>query len=725
MISEIVIHGPATFRSPAKISIEKKINLFYGLNGTGKTTICRYLREPGLPEYHQCSIKTSQKFKTYVYNNDFVRENFYESDTLKGIFSLSKENKEAEQKIAKAKTLRSEASNSRLAAAERLNSHASRKARCTADAHESVWDIKTRYSGGDRVLEFCLEGVKGKKESLFNKLIATPLIDSPDYTIEDLKSEAQALTKQDAKSESEFSLIDADFYEIETDPIFTKVIVGNQESTVAALIETLSNSDWVRLGMEYLNPPGGSPTQCPFCQQNTVTANLIDQLNRFFDDSYVKSLDRIEELKKGYHSAVDKLPKDEAINSNAFSSDDLRLNLEKLRTHAHENKSRLASKVLNPSRVIALEYSNKIVEDINAELRRINALIREHNNKISNKHQALTHIKDKFWSVMRFNYKQMISKYHQDVSNFQKNIDATQKEIDEHDKVIDACSLEIEQAQKETINIDEAITKINISLLNLGIDDFFIEKHNEQLYHLSRKSELKAGGKFSTLSEGEKMIITLLYFFELCKGKTGADDTTEEKVVVFDDPISSLSHLYVFNIGQLLKENFFNNDSARQVFVFTHSLYFFYELTDPNHNRRKEKQSLFRIYKSSTGSHVDTMRYEEIQNDYQAYWQVVNDEDQHPALVANCMRNIIEYFFNFVCKKDFNNVFLDNKLKENRFQAFNRYMNRESHSLGQNIFDLKEFDYTSFRDGLRIIFNEMQYGEHYIQMSKIGKSKNL
>lgn len=51
------------------------------------------------------------------------------------------------------------------------------------------------------------------------------------------------------------------------------------------------------------------------------------------------------------------------------------------------------------------------------------------------------------------------------------------------------------------------------------------------------------------------------------------------------------------------------------------------------------------------------MKYEEIQNDYQAYWYIIKDQNQPPALIANCMRNILEYFFNFVEKQDYNNVF--------------------------------------------------------------------
>lgn len=215
------------------------------------------------------------------------------------------------------------------------------------------------------------------------------------------------------------------------------------------------------------------------------------------------------------------------------------------------------------------------------------------------------------------------------------------------------------------------------------------------------------------------MIISFLYFCELCRGKRSATETKKKRIAIIDDPISSLSHIFVFNIGQMLKTEFFRSDSFEQIFVLTHSLYFFYELTDTNHERRKKTQNLFRLSKNDQGSSISNMKYEEIQNDYHSYWLVVTDPSQPPALIANCMRNIIEYFFNFVQKADFSNVIQMPELQDNRHQAFCRYINRESHSIGQNIFDYKEFNYDDFRDGLRLVFEASGYPEHYKKMTQV------
>lgn len=142
-------------------------------------------------------------------------------------------------------------------------------------------------------------------------------------------------------------------------------------------------------------------------------------------------------------------------------------------------------------------------------------------------------------------------------------------------------------------------------------------------------------------------------------------------------------------------------------------------MTETNHETRKEKQNLFRLNKNDSGSKFTKLKYENIQNDYHAYWYIIKDADQQPALIANCMRNIIEYFFNFVEKSDLNNTFSHESLQSIRFRAFNRYINRESHSLGQNIFDMKEFNYEDFKAAFELLFEITGYQAHYKKMIRI------
>lgn len=91
-----------SFKKSTLLETDKKINLIYGLNGTGKTTISNYLYNNDDNKFSKCSIEGLNGEDILVYNQNFIKEYFYESDNLKGIFTLSKENKEAEIKIKNA-----------------------------------------------------------------------------------------------------------------------------------------------------------------------------------------------------------------------------------------------------------------------------------------------------------------------------------------------------------------------------------------------------------------------------------------------------------------------------------------------------------------------------------------------------------------------------------------------------------------------------------------------
>ncbi|MCL8009439.1 AAA family ATPase, partial [Gelidibacter japonicus] len=491
-------------------------------------------------------------------------------------------------------------------------------------------------------------------------------------------------------------------------------------STVSQLIKELGNSDWVKAGLEYL------PTEiieenetCPFCQEKTISNTLIASIKNYFDASYEADINSLKAYLEEYSQAIQSIPNKSVFETNpkfeAYKKD-FELKYNAFTKVVGDNKKLIEDKIKTPSVTVSLKSSTKTLEELNDVILNINSLVKEHNKNIDQKATVKTKIKRTFWQIMRWDYDLTINSFKQDKATSKSKTDALDSSIKDYSSKISEQNAIIAEQQKQTVNIKEAITNINNGLVDLGITDFEIQKHSDNLYKIVRgESQEKV---FRSLSEGEKMIISFLYFLELCRGKKEATETGKKKIIVIDDPISSLSHIYVFNVGRLIHNEFLRSEKYEQIFILTHSLYFFYEMTDTNRDRRKENQNLYRIRKNSIGSEILGMKYEEIQNDYHSYWYIVKDEEQHPALIANCMRNIIEYFFNFVEKQELNNVFQKQAMQENRFQAFNRYINRESHSLGQNIFDIKEFNYNDFKDAFALVFKENGYEAHYKKMMK-------
>ncbi|MEP4533064.1 MAG: AAA family ATPase [Cyclobacteriaceae bacterium] len=723
MITKISLNKVASYKEPTVLETDKKINLIYGLNGTGKSTLSDFLLESSDTKFKDCLIEgLGNDDEILVYNQSFIRENFFESESLKGIFTLSKENKEAEIKIANAEKEIKRISGEKGNKEKELQKEKEAISAKHKASKGKIWEIKQNYSGGDRVLEFCLEGYKsdGNKLLAFVEGLKKPET-KPTKTIESIKEEVQALAGENAQKYDALEPIKFPYHKSESDDLFKKEIVGNKNSSVSDLINKLSSSDWVKDGLKYL--PTEIETEkevCPFCQESTISKQLFQSIKDYFDESYEADINSLKEFHKEYSEAIQEIPDKSVFENNpkyeAFKKD-FELKYNAFIKVVEGNLKLLEDKLKSPSVSITLNSSENVLDEVNTVVEKINSLIVEHNRKIDQKETAFEEIKTSFWEIMRWDYDQTISSLATDKAQSQKNIDSINNSIQGFDSEIGKQKEIIVEQQKQTVNIEEAIININNGLIDLGIEDFKINHHSENLYKIVR--EQNDSRIFHSLSEGEKMIISFLYFLELCRGKKDATEAGKKKIIVIDDPISSLSHIYIFNVGRLIHKEFLRSDKYEQVFLLTHSLYFFYEMADIKDERRKLYQKLFRIQKNSTGSEILEMKYQEIQNDYHSYWQIIKDESSPKALIANCMRNILEYFFNFVEKQNsLNNLFQIPAMQENRFQAFYRYMDRESHSLGQNIFDIKEFNYDDFKDAFALVFKENGYEEHYKKMMK-------
>ena len=737
MLTKIILSQVASYKSPAIVETDKKINLIYGLNGTGKSTFSNYLMNHSHIRFKGCSVEgLSDDHELMVYSQDFVRDNFFEPEGLKGIFTLSKTNKDAETKIENAKV---EIDKLRTELTEKQNELKLERETISEKITASqnvAWKVRTDYSGGDRILEFCLDNLKNSKEKLFNYLATIPKpVTEPPKSVKDLKNELESISGDNSKKYSNLPSIDCRLAYIESDALFEKQIIGNDSSTVSDLITELGNSDWVKDGLEYLSHKDSQENEsCPFCQEKTISKLLIKNIEDYFDKSYENDKNLLQSLLSDYCQVRQSILRKNLFETNPkyeIYKKDFEINYEKFTKILDENIKIIEDKIKSPSRPLFLKSSSETLGALNEIIRNINILVTEHNQKIDEKGAIATNIKKDFWSVMRWNYDQTISAHNIEKTNSAKKIHAISNSTKalETDIRVQQDIIRVQQAQ--TVNIDEAIENINNGLTDLSITDFKIKKYSENRYKIIRDEA--DNGVFHSLSEGEKMIISFIYFIELCRGKKEATEVSKKKVIVIDDPMSSLSHIYVFNIGRLIKNEFFGvskknidkqtkeesfhmDSPYEQVFILTHSLYFFYEMTETNHKIRSHTQNLFRLIKNERGSRFQSMKYESIQNEYQAYWYIIRDDSQPPALIANCMRNIIEYFFNFVEKKDLNNFFQQEPLRSNRYLAFNRYINRESHSLGQNIFDYKEFDYEEFKSAFQELFKLANYEEHYNKM---------
>ncbi|MFZ1720469.1 MAG: AAA family ATPase [Candidatus Moraniibacteriota bacterium] len=735
MITRISIKNTASYGAvPAILETDKKINLIYGLNGTGKTTLSRYLQDKDNACFSDCSITGLSNEKVLVYNQKFVGDNFYQ-DTQKGIFSLKSENKEAKEKIDTAiqeiNNLKNQIENDELKTGFQFDLN--KKQESITSLHDTTedktWEIKTKYSGGDRILEFCLENKKGSKKDLFDHFskLQKPA-NKPEKSTEDLKKEAEATQGENAKTYDENLVKKAsfDFWKIENQAIFKEVIIGNENSQVAELINKLNISDWVKKGREFINEPEEENETCPFCQQKTIAKELYQEIQNYFDETYQSKITSLENFDKEYWKEYQSIKNLETellkIDFIKNKETEFKLLFKNFIDKVSGNWSKISNKIKSPNIIIDLESSILEQNALSDFLDTIIEEIKTHNEKIKNKQKTKDQIIKEFWGIMRWDYDQTIenhttqnTKLEKEKSDIETKISGLNAKINEQKKII-------QDAQEEMINIQDAIDAINSELIFFGLDGFSIVPVGEKSYKLKRPNEDIA--KFETLSEGEKTVISFLYFLELCNGRENDDEVVTEKIVVIDDPISSLSHMYVFNIAQLIKKNFFNNQH-KQVFILTHNLYLFHQLVNINRiggsgeDRFSFKGNLFRVVKNESSA-ILPLAQSEIQNEYQSYWSVVkdcNNGNSTKFLLANSMRNILEYFFGFIGKETLNNA-MQRLDSDRKYQFFVDYVNRESHSDPVNISDMKDIDVELFKKAFKKIFEDSEYKAHYDQMIK-------
>ena len=725
MISKIKLQKVASYgESPAVLETDKQINLIYWLNWTWKTTISKYFQNREGSDFSHCSIEGLKNEKILVYNENFIHDNFYQ-DTQKGIFSLNAENKEAKEKITNLEAevqkqnwiLENEnkalwEKNSEL---EKLN----------ANIQEKTRKIRNNYS--NNILNFCLKG-NGRKTLLFEYLCAKEKPQSqPEVTIKQLEKESQTIDDS-AKTydENEINKITFNFAEIEKNPIFSEVIIGNENSQIAELIKQLDNSNWVKVGKEYLTEPQWGNEVCPFCQQNTISKELYNEIQNYFDENYQNKMRNLWFLQDQYHTELENV---ESIKASLLNNEFIQwkeeilktitILFQNLNTKLTSNYQEINKKIQNPNVMIELESTTSEKDEINNFLDTIIIKIKEYNDKVKNKKDTKKKIIDNFWNIIRWDYDSDIVNYQKQKKEILSKKSKIEESIVGFKKNIDNLQKEIKKAEADQVNIKDAIDNINNQLMFFWLEGFSIVSSGNEEYKLKRPHQDLA--KFETLSEGEKTVISFLYFLELCKGRQSKDEVKGKKIIVIDDPISSLSHMYIFNIAQLIKQNFFNQkDNYEQIFILTHNLYFFHELVKI-YPASTSNLGLFRTIKDWT-SMIKKMEKNEIQNDYQVYWQIVkenkDDWNLHKALLANAMRNILEYFFGIIWNSDSLNNTMQSLDSEWKYQFFVRYINRESHSDPINISDVKEVDSSIFQEAFKKIFYDSKYNDHYDKMIK-------
>ena len=737
MVREIKMNVVASYKLPVLVSDLKRVNLFYGLNGTGKSTLSQFLSLQGNPtgRFSSCVIEFQPNKpapELLVYNQDFVDNNFFSTDTQKGIFTLDKANTEAEGKIRGAREeikrleLLKPAEQAKIVTAETSEKN-DRQAML-----ESVWGEKVTYE--NTPLRPCLEGYMGKKEAFFAQLQAsipsTIEVEKIAPAIAKLEEEYAELNADQSGEKSLHPILKPNLSTVETASIFNEKIVGSEDSYLSDLIAKLGHEQWVNQGItQYLDHADG----CPFCTQQ-LSADLRGKIKSHIDATYQT---KISELSRNLE--LYRVERDETIvilrqylASESLSKDmQLLAQIRELQSSLDTNLALIEKKLKAPDEVIVLADTSDLLQVINKAVETENGLVSQFNEKLKNRAKAKAEIKLEFWKLLRAKHTREIEAYGQRLRGYQEQIAEARAELQKIGATETIQNQIILENQQKTKNVEMAINSINQRLKSFGLEGFKIERvktkdENQFFYKISRDVASDGSPVFKTLSEGEKTLISFLYFIEGCVGVSDIDKGGEasNRIVVIDDPISSLSFNLVYDVATLIKDLFLNKESEyRQIFILTHHLYFLHEfLGVPSHELKKD-WALFRVHKSDAGTAISKLKKNEIQNNYEGYWQLVKDAKQgqvSKVALPNAMRNILEQYFSFIHGLEGLKDILKKMAKENAadpyYKSFDRYINRESHSDATNYVDSSEIDTDKYLKFFEKVFVDLGHPSHFKTM---------
>ncbi|TMU17601.1 hypothetical protein E0L35_21510 [Halomonas sp. ATBC28] len=730
MIKAITIRNVASYDSLGVfVNDLNKINFIYGSNGSGKTTISNFLSDNTAARFSGSQVLWQHdiKAKTLVYNKAF-RENNFGKGTIEGVFTLGEATKEEIELIDEKKKELEEIKIVGIQKKETLEKQEADKKEEEDAFRESAWsnvykihekNFKEAFKGfmqKDKFKSKLLDEYKNNKQPVLELSV---LVNKSETIFGEIPQRLAFLPSID------FSRL----ISIEEDHIWNTKIIGKADVDIAHLIQRLNINDWVNQGRLLLQ----EDEICPLCQQPTITKDFRSQLESYFDDEFTKSTAKIKSLCNEYKTIKESLShsfdqveeseknnKETKLDVDLFSSE-----VKALLAQLSTNVERVLSKEKEPSRSVEVIATQELASKITTIIREANDIIQVHNNIVDNYQSEKRGLIDSIWSYVVEEYRGELKKHEDKVSGLSKGIVNLNQQYHGKRKEYQTLDAEIKKLSDNVTSIEPTIHKINATLRQFGFLNFEIVPSEDikNHYQLQRENGELAE---SSLSEGEITFITFLYFMQLAVGSIKRDDIEDERILVVDDPISSLDSTVLFVVSTLLKGVIKNIKSGegniRQLIVLTHNVYFHKEASFVNgREERNNSTSYWILRKADHYTKIQSFGNENpIQTSYELLWKELKHREHNSGVtVQNTMRRIIENYFKILGKYGDDDLIQQFSSKEDQeiCRSLISWINDGSHSITDDLYiELQADSIDKYLKVFKDIFILTNHEEHYKMM---------
>ena len=743
MIKKITIKGEATYPKEG-VTFEdlQKVNFIYGGNGTGKTTLSRVLAQP--ESFPTCEVVwdegTTQE--TVVYNKYFREKNFQEE--IPGVFTIGED---AVEQMKKLEELREKHEEQERKLRD-INYRKREAQQAVESEQKSLIDLlwsKTRKRREE--LPNCIEAGMTKKE-FAKKLVETVKggLEKKEMHAKDLRRRYATLFGEEEPQTIEPLKIPTEAFEKAKEvvecPVWKERAWGGDQIKIGQLVKELGIENWVKKGLEVVDK--NNLEICPFCQGHTIDGFFIHQMEDYFSEYYWQHIKTLKTLKEQYEGAASIImmalkdiqnrkdlgeEPEAALNKELFEAE-----MEMLKDRLVYNIDFMAAKLKEPETTAGFKPLTNIENKLNELVGSANEKIAEHNSMVENLVEERKKMKDDVWLYLSMRTEDNIKVGEQIIRKNSRKLNKLAEEEKIVKKEYDQTLEEIKTIEDSLSSVQPTIDRINKLLRQFGFTGFSIQPSmtHKNYYQIEREDGSLA---LNTLSEGEVTFITFLYFMQLVKGFGSNVLELNSRVVVIDDPISSLDSNVLFVVSTMVRSlieevrtNKNENVGLTQIFVLTHNVYFHKEATFINTRANKRKDTHhWLLYRQGKTSNVYAYGTENpIKGSYDLLWKVLRDHKNDPGgmdniTLQNTLRRIIEtYFVTFGGQK--RNALIPENFGDDPDEltiasSFAKWFNEGSHDILDDLYveHPREMN-VKYLEFFKQMFERSGHGAHYRMM---------
>lgn len=642
------------------------INFFYGNNGAGKSSIARAIDEDEGIEW--ADGKTRDDYDVLVYNQVFINDNFENYGDLEGVFIFGEEDIEAKKKIAELTDQKKDKDGKHTEAGEEYKTKMAGIDNALVEFQDTCFsktaDLRKRF-------EKCMNGKKQKKgfaEAVLGEKSPTKI------DIDKLEQLYDVAFDDTARAYPEFKRAGSKttYGSLPGKELLDKVIVSSSDTPFANFMKALgaSASAWVRDGHTHYSAAAAG--KCPYCQQK-LPASFEADIASCFDAQYQQDIRDLSQFKSTYEAETAEIVRELKANmSDVLETVDLKTYQEKIKlleSSFEINRQRISDKCKDPATTVSLEDTDTLLLEIGGIIDDINKIIKANNDVVSEKKTSKAKCKVAIMQHLAYLLADEVKKYNDEVARLKKETSDLLELGKQLRKEVSDLTKEISELNKHNANTEAAIDSINKILRESGFQGFSIRAKTgvENVYEVIRED----GSVADNLSEGERNFIAFLYFYHQVRGSMNSEEL-KEKIVVIDDPVSSMDSTALFLVSAIVREminvcrnntEYLNQkvpgDYIKQLFILTHNVYFHREVTYQQVGyfnctsfymiRKNDNISTIKLCKRQNKDiPTEEENYNPVQNSYAALWDELRDiQSTIPAL--NVMRRILEYYFLQLC----------------------------------------------------------------------------